>query len=249
MASEFSNVADDFYVNMNLQTTLAMPSGRETILHFCEAVQKEFGSMSGFYLREGGEYVLEGDRESGSYRWLEIHANRLCAGYFNPTDIASAKAMHDWLLERSVYYLGLGGLDVDCLDATFGFNLDYAGNRDAIVAQALLDGSPLGILTTEGPAQTIECEPNFVVALDEQCYLQARLAVETRGSSYQLRSGRYDPEPISVHFTIRQYPEPGKLLNIRESFARQMTLCESLVERVTIPQVLNPLVAAIAAGQ
>jgi len=72
MSIDLLSAADDFFMNLNLQTTLALPTSRESILHFCEAVQKEFKSMASFYQRETGEYVLEGNRESGKYRWLEI---------------------------------------------------------------------------------------------------------------------------------------------------------------------------------
>jgi len=152
-------------------------------------------------------------------------------------------------LERSAYYLGISGLDVDCLDVLFGFNLDFLGNRDAIVAEALLGGCSLAALTGEGAGKTLECEPNLVVALDEDCYLQARLSVETRGSSYQVRTAQYEDEPISVYFTVRRYPTPGRVFKTRESFARQCEICEDLASRIVIPQVIQPIAAAIAAGQ
>lgn len=246
MNPEFSSVADDFFVNMNLQTTLALPGGRETVLHFCETVQKQFPSMTAFYQRDSGEFVLEGNREAGSYPWMEIHSHRLAAGRFNPDETADAYRLHDWLLERSVYFLGVSGLDVDCLDVLYGFNLDYEGNRDAIVARALLSGSPLGALAADGPARTIECEPNFVIALDEECYLQARLSLETRGSSFQVRTGAFEDEPISVYFTVRRYPRPGTTFNLRESFSRQCEICEDLVRRIVVPQIIEPLASAIA---
>jgi hypothetical protein len=248
MSFDFSSVADDFFVNLNVQTTLALPNARETVLHFCEAVQKEFSQMTCFYQRETGEHVLEGDRDSGSYQWMELQGNRLSAGYFNPPNIAEAYRLHKWLLDRSVYYLGVSGLDVEALDVLLGFNLDYQGNRDAIVAQALLGNSPLASLTMEGPGKAIEFEPSLVVALDEDCCLQARLSVETRSSSYQVRTGQYDDEPISVYFAVRRYPIPGKVVNVQESFARQCELCEEITRRVIVPQVVEPISAAIATG-
>jgi len=247
MGADFNNLADDFFVNMNLQTTLALSSARETVLHFCEAVQKEFPLMTSFYQRESGEFVLEGDRDDGSYQWMEIQTHRFSAGYFNPPDVADAYKLHKWLLDRSLYYLGVSGLDVECLDVLFGFNLDFQGNRDAIVAQALLGGTPLAVLALEGPGRTVECEPTFVVALDEECYLQARLAMETRSSSYQIRTGHYDDEPISVYLTVRQYPAPGQVINIKESFARQCEIGEDLAARIVVPQVIQPIAAAISA--
>ena len=141
MDVDFSSVADDFFVNLNLQTTMPLPTTRENVLHFYEAVQKQFPSLTSFYVRDSGEYVLEGDRDSGSYRWLELQTNQLAAGYFSPPRREDAYRFHRWLLDRSIYYLGVSGLDVEALDVMFGFNLDYRGNRDAIVAQALLNRS------------------------------------------------------------------------------------------------------------
>ena len=246
---DFSSVADEFFVNLNLQTTLALPSGRETVLHFFEAVQKEFSEMTSFYQRETGEFVLEGNRESGRYRWLELQTNRLSAGYFNPPSLAEAYRLHTWLLDRSVYFLGVSGMDVECLDVMFGFNLNFEGNRDAIVGQALLGGSPLAALANEANSKTVECEPSLVISLDDECYLQARLSLETRSSSYQVRTGQYDDEPISVYFTVRRYPQPGIVIRLKDSFARQCGFCEDLANRIIVPQIIQPIASAIAAAE
>lgn len=248
MAADFANITDDFFVNLNLQTTLPLPRSRESVLHFYEAVQKQFPLMTGFYQRDGGEYVLEGDREGGCYRWLELQTHHLAAGHFNPPDLNDAYNLHRWLLERSVYFLGIGGLDVEALDVMFGFNLDYQGNRDAIVAEALLGESPMGQLAGDPGMRTVECEPSLVVSLDEQCYLQARMSLETRSSSYQVRTGQYDEEPISVYFTVRRYPAPGTVVQLVESFTRQCEICEDLVSRIVLPNVIQPIVSAIASS-
>jgi len=249
MHADLENVSDDFFINLNLQTTLPLPTSRETVLHFCEAVQKQFVGMTSFYHRETGEYVLEGDRDSGSYQWMELQTNQLSAGYFNPPDLQDAYELHRWLLDRCVYFLGVGGLDVESLDVMFGFNMDYRGNRDAIVAEALLSGSALGMLVTDSPVRPVEFQPNVVVGLDEQCYLQARLSLETRCSSFQIRTGQYEDEPISVYFTVRQYPVPGAVLKLAESFSHQCEVCEGLVSRILVPNVLRPIIAAIVSGQ
>jgi len=245
---DYSGVADDFFVNLDLQTTLALPDSRETILHFCETVQKEFRQMTNFYQRRGGHYVLEGDRDSGSYQWMELQRHELSAGYFNPPDLAAAYHLHRWLLERVVYFLGISGLDVEAMDVLFGFNLDYVGNRDGIVAEALLAGSPLAALAEEAPTRTVEFQPSMAVALTEDCYLQARLSIETRCDSYQIRTGNYSDEPIGIHFTVRRYPSGGKVLDLPESFTQQCEAAEDLVSRIVIPQVARPIAAAIAAA-
>lgn len=249
MSLDFNGVADDFFVNLNLQTTLPLPTGRETILHFFEAVQKQFGTMRSFYQRDSGEYVLEGDREAGDYQWVEVQPRRLVAGYFNPPDVHEAYRLHRWLLDRSVYFLGVSSLDVEWLDLLFGFNLDFRGNRDEIVARALLSGSPLGAIVAEAPGKALECEPSVVIALDDDCCYQARLSIETRNNSYQVRTGQYDDEPISVYVTVRRYASPPKLVDVKESFSRQCDFCEDIACRAVLPQIIQPIAAAIAAGR
>ena len=58
---DLNNVADDFFINTTLQTTLPLPESRETILQFAEAVTREFPTMTSFYRRDSGEHVLEGE--------------------------------------------------------------------------------------------------------------------------------------------------------------------------------------------
>jgi len=248
MSTDFTTVADDFFVNVSIQTTMSMPESRESILHFCEAVQKEFPDMTCFYQRDTGEYVLEGDRDAGSYRWLELQARRLSAGVFNPPSPAMAYQLHRWLIDRSLYFLGMSGLDVDCLDVMFGFNMDFQGNRDAIVADALYGGSAMGAIASLGSSVPVECEPSMVIALDENCYLQARLSVETRSSSYQVRTGKYDEEPISVYFTVRRYPQPGRLMQLKPAYDEQIQICEELADRMIVPNIIKPITTAIASA-
>ena len=116
MSTNFGNFCDDFFVNMHLHTALPMPEARETILGFCEAVQKEFPDLSTFYRRDDGTYVLEGDRTAGSYRCVEIAQRELSSGAFNPDSVDAACRQHAWVLERSRYFLGISHLDVESLD-------------------------------------------------------------------------------------------------------------------------------------
>jgi hypothetical protein len=249
MDADFNSIADDFFVNLNLQTTLPLPRNRETVLHFFEAVRKQFPEMTSFYQREGSEYVLEGDRDSGCYPWLELQAHQLSAGYFNPPAVGAAYKLHKWLLERCVYFLGVSGLDMEALDVMFGFNLDYRGNRDSIVAEALFNGSPLAALMADPFVRAVECEPSIVVSLDEECSLQARVSLETRSNSYQVRTGQYDDEPISVYFTVRRYPGAAGVAKLDESFAQQCEICEDMVTKIVVPNIIQPIVSAIASSQ
>ena len=93
-AAALAFAADDFFVNLNLQTVLDLPGSRETVLSFLEVIQKEFPELSNFYHREAGEFVLEGDHDRGTNPWLEIQQNRLTASVT--------------LIEALVFALGAG---------------------------------------------------------------------------------------------------------------------------------------------
>ncbi len=249
MSASFSNFSDDFFLNVDLQTSLTLPRERETVLHFCETIQKQYGDLTDFYQRDQGAHVLEGDRQAGSYRWVEIDKRRLSCGAFNPDVAEDAYRMHDWILHRSRYFLGISHLDVESLDLVYGFNLDYVGNRDAIVCDALLGGAPLGALAQEDDTTIINFEPSLIIAADPKCAIQARLAVETRSSSFQVRTETYAEEPITVYFTIRSHPQPEEQFDILRSLEAQREVGEDLLTRVVIPLVIRPIASAIAAAQ
>src|SRR5690349_4126019 len=60
--TSYGSLADDFYVNLNLNTEMKLPDGRETILEFFQRVQKSFPTMRNFYTRDNGDFVLEEDK-------------------------------------------------------------------------------------------------------------------------------------------------------------------------------------------
>ena len=51
--NSYSSLCDDFGVSVYLHSKLEMPTGRETVLHFFEAVQKAIPSMTEFEKRHG----------------------------------------------------------------------------------------------------------------------------------------------------------------------------------------------------
>ena len=70
--NNYASLCDDFGVSTYVHGKLEMPTGRETVLHFFEAVQKAFPKMTEFEKRADNEYMLEEDREAGSYRWASL---------------------------------------------------------------------------------------------------------------------------------------------------------------------------------
>lgn len=242
----FSSFCDDFGVYVYLNTKMELPTGREPVLHFYDAVRKSFPRMTDFERRENGEYVLEEDRESGSYRWVALESKRLSSGFVNPPTVDDADAQHLRVLDIAPYHLDFNGLDVEALDVLFVFDLAYAGNHDEVVADALAVGSPLENLMQLPGGKVINFEPTMMLTLDEQCRLQARLSIETRTNAFQVRTGQFPEAPISVYFTVRQYWGRQQFKTFNESYQNQRRLCQEIVDNQIIPSVVRPLQQTIA---
>lgn len=245
--TNYSSLADDFYVNLNLNTEMALPASRETILGFFERVQKTYPTMRNFYTRESGDFVLEEDKEQGNYRWITIEPRRVCSGYVNPPNVDAAVEQHRLVLELIPYMLSVSPLDCEALDFMFGFDFSYRGNHDALVAEAL-GTSPAaeGLVDIPG-SQVINFEPSMTIALDDSCRLQARLMVETRTNAYHVRRGDYPEEQISVYFTVRQYGSLTPGVTFEETLVTLRDNNERLLNQHIIEQVLRPLAQAISA--
>ena len=48
--SRYHSLCDDFYVNLNLNTEMELPSNRETVLHFFEQIQRSYPMMANFLI-------------------------------------------------------------------------------------------------------------------------------------------------------------------------------------------------------
>lgn len=244
--NRYVNEADDFYVNMNLNTELELPSSRETVLHFFEQMRKAFPELRNFYTREGGDLVLEGDKEAGHYRWLAIEQRRLCSGHVDPESPADAYRQHEMVLDLAPHLLTISLLDCEALDVMFGFDFNYVGNHDELVAEALGVGSGMDGLLDMSGTRVINFEPTITVAMDDTCRLQCRFSIETRTNAYQIRTGEFSDDQLSVYFTVRQYWGNGPERSFVESFRRQCAIGEEIVEEKIIPRIVRPLAAAIA---
>ncbi|MCY2963599.1 MAG: hypothetical protein NT069_08120, partial [Planctomycetota bacterium] len=108
---DYSHLSNDYYINVNLNTEMALPAQRETVLGFFERVQKTYPTMSNFYTRESGDFVLEEDKERGHYRWISIEPRRVCTGYVNPPSVEAAIAQHRLVMELIPYMLSVSPLD------------------------------------------------------------------------------------------------------------------------------------------
>jgi hypothetical protein len=242
----YINDADDFYVNVNLNTEMELPTSRDTVLHYFEQMKKAFPDLCHFYTKENGDLVLEGDKDGGHYRWLAIEPKRLCSGAVNPESLESAYRQHEMVLDLAPHLLTISMLDCEALDVMYGFDFTFEGNHDEVVVEALGVGSALeGFLDGAG-TRVVNFEPSITMALDEACRLQCRLAIETRTNAYQIRTGDFPEDQISVYFTVRQYWGSGAPQSFVESFRRQRAIGEELVQAHVVPRIVRPLAQAIA---
>jgi hypothetical protein len=244
--NRYSTGADDFYINLNLNTEMELPTNRDTVLHYFEQMKKAFPELRNFFTRESGDLVLEGDKERDSYRWLAIEPRRLCSGQVNPETPEDAYRQHEMVLEMAPHLLTISLLDCEALDVMYGFDFTYEGNHDEVVAEALGLGPGLeGLLEVKG-TRVINYEPSVTLTLDETCRLQCRLSIETRTNAYQVRTGEFSEDQISLYFTVRQYWGTGPDQTYLDSFRRQREHGEKLLESLIIPRVVQPLARVIA---
>ena len=247
MTTSYGSICDDFYVNMILNTELELPSGRDTILHFFERIQRQFPTMNTFYQRDTGEFCLEENREPGHYRWITVERDRICSGHVNPMSLAAADEQHRLILEWAPFALGVSDLDIDSLDVLFGMDFDYQGNHDEILADALFSESPFATLLDLPETRPLGFDPTVLLSLSDDCRLQAKVSLESRTGAYQIRTGKFKEEDqLSLYLSIRQYPNPERKFSRLDSYRHQRELCEELMNPRLIPYFINPIVGAIA---
>ena len=244
--NSYSSFADDCYSNLNLNTEMALPSSRETILTFYERIQKTYPSMRNFYTRENGDFVLEQDKDQGHQRWLTLETRRISSGFLNPPDLDEAYEQHSLVLDLIPYMLSVSQLDCEALDYMMGFDFSYRGNHDEVVAEALGTNSAMESMLDIPDARVLNFEPSITVSLEESCRLQARLMIETRTNAYQVRRADFPEEQISVYFTVRQYGSLDPDTTFQNTLENLRRHCENLMDEFVIDQVLRPLAQTIA---
>jgi hypothetical protein len=242
----YSSLCDDFYVNMNLSTEMELPNNRETILHYFERIQKKYPTMRNFYCRERGDFVLEEDKDRGQYRWCTVETRRVCSGQVNPATVEESLDQHRLVLELAPYMLSVSPLDCEALDLLYGFDFTYRGNHNQLVAEALGVSPALERLVEQSGSSIINYEPSLTLALDEDCRLQCRMSIETRTNAYQVRTGEFPEDQLSVYLTARQYGSLGPDATYVTALEELSRICQEMVDSYVIDNVLRPLAQAIA---
>jgi hypothetical protein len=244
--SRYATFSDDFYINMNLNTEMDLPTSRETVLHFFEQLQRHFPGLKNFYTREKSEIVLEEEKDRGSYRWISIEPRRLSSGYVNPPSSEEAMRLHATVLELAPFALAVSPLDCESLNIMYGFDFTYRGNHNQLVVDALGISPALEKMAQIPGTSVLGCDPMLQLALDEDCRTQVRLNLETRTTAYHVRTGEFPEEQLTVFLTARRYGSLSGGETFVSVASRLGDACRDLVDNHLVENVLRPLQQTIA---
>lgn len=242
----YHSLGDDYYVNMNLNTEMELPHGRDTVLHFFEQVKKKFPGMRNFYSRDRGEFVLEEDKDKGNYRWASIESRRICSGFVNPPSPDEALKQHALILDMIPYTLSVSPLDCESLNVMYGFDFTYRGNHNQLLVEALGVVPAFEKMAEIPGASVLAAEPSIQFALDEECRTQCRLSIETRTTAYHVRAKEFPEEQLSVYFTARRYGSLEGGETYVSAMQRLAEICREIVDNYVVEHVLRPLQHTIA---
>lgn len=248
MTDGFGAVCDAFYINARLFLKLDLGLQRETVLHFLDRIRKDYPGLKRLRRRDGGSLLLEEDAEDGgSRRWIRIDPNSLRFGHFSPSDRDAVRRMGALILTQAPYNLSFSDLDYDHLELTYGFDLEYRGNHDQLVAETLCaEGPAASFLFGDHAAHLIDAQPYLGVSLTPECDLQAYVEIKSRTTTYEVRSEQYEGEPIAVLLTIRKYWSAEGALALAGTLDDLFERADELATDKVVPNFVNPLAAAIA---
>jgi hypothetical protein len=149
-------------------------------------------------------------------------------------------------LEIAPYMLSVSPLDCEALDLLFGFDFTYRGNHNQVASEALGMSPALERLVETPGANVVNFEPSLTIALDEECRLQCRVSLETRTNAYQIRTGDFPEEQLSVYVTARQYGSLRADRTFDETLEKLLEICQEVLQGHVIEHVLQPLQRTIA---
>lgn len=248
MSLAFGAHCDEFHVGARLFLKLDLAMERETVLHFFDSVKREFPTMRKLRRRDDGSLVLEEEEdEQGARRWLRLEDSVIRLGHHNPPAPEVAERLGRVVLKMAPYHLTLGDLDYDHLEVVLCFDMEYRGNHDQLIADTFFADGPLaGLFNQEGVLHAIDAQPFLGAALTDSCDTQVYIEIKSRTSTFEVRTGQYEPQPLSVFLTLRRFwgfSDAGALPEVHHELMERA--CEWAGDRV-VPLVVNPLAQAIA---
>ncbi|MCO6046551.1 hypothetical protein NG895_21855 [Aeoliella sp. ICT_H6.2] len=244
----YPSLADDHYSTLTLSTEMELAGTRDSVLFYVEQMQKKYPDMRNFYARNKRDFVLEGDKDNGQYRWSAVEPRRVSSGCVNFESYADAIDQHHSALELAPHALSVSPLDCEAIDLLAGFDFTYRGNHNELVNEALGLCPAFERLAAMPGTSFINNEPNITIAMDDDCRVQCRVSIETRTSPYHVRTGEFQEDQLSVYVTARRYGslDPGKTFG--DALDELDRICREIIEDHVAPSVLEPLARTIAMG-
>lgn len=241
----FPALCDEFGVTSRLLLKLELAPSRETVLHFFEQTRRAFPRLMRLRRRDDGSLLLDEDATDGPRRFVRIDSDALRFGIYQAESSADVTAFAARVLDAAPAQLSLSEIDYDYFETIFSFDLEFRGNHDDLIAETFFANHPLLRVLHSDDVGVIECQPAFGVAMGEACDQQLYLELRGRTSTYEVRTGEYENTPLTVSLTARRYwsPDCGDLAAVH---AEQLTLAARVCEERVLPQVVQPLAAAIA---
>ncbi len=236
--STFSTFCSDFYINQKLGLKLDLPERRETVLDLFDRVRKSFPRLTHFQRYES-EVALESDGGERDWQWVALRQTSIRSGHVNPASMADAYNFHKTILEVAPYFLSISPLDIDMLEVVFGFDFETEHDKDAVVFDALLAGTPLANLVDGGFERVSEAQPALAISLGERGDLQAVFEVRTRPRVPV--AGDRGGDPITVFLTVRKFGPIATLDDLKAGFGAVVGHAEMLAEQRVIPHLVVPI--------
>ncbi len=244
----YPSFADDYYLTLTLSTEMELSGNRDSVLHFAEQLQKKYPDMRNFYARDKRDYVLEGDKDTGQYRWCAVEPRRVSSGTVNFESYAEAMEQHHAAIEIAPYALTVSPMDCEALDLLAGFDFTYRGNHNQLVNEALGLCPAFEKLASMPGAAFINNEPTITLSLDDDCRTQCRVSIETRTTPYHVRTGEFQEDQLSVYVTARRYGSLDPGTTYGTALHKLDDICREVIENYVGPSVLEPLARTIAMG-
>lgn len=243
----FSALCDEFFVSTRLRFKLDLVPSRESVLHFFEQIRRRHPEVARFRRREDGGLVLDQEQPSDhGRRFLRLDHDALKVGVCRPDAPETVGDFATTVLDLAPTHLSLSDLDHDHIEMVFGFDFEYAGNHDELVAETLFSDHPLlGALS--GPEhRVIDFQPFLGVALNDECDLQAYLELKSRTSAYEVRCGDFDRSALSVYLTLRRYWSGTLDITLPRLHKQMLQVATDLAENRVVPTIIQPLATEIA---
>jgi len=244
----FEDLCRDFCVNQKLALKMDLPAAREPVLDLFGRLRKDLPRLSDLHRYPDGEVALESTEDERDFLWVAMRQLSLKSGWVNPGTLEDAYRMHRTVLEVAPYFLSISPLDVDHLELVYAFDFDCDGNRDEVVLDALLGGSPLGEFADPATDMVLDAQPFVALALADAPDMHVYVEVKTRLPRGETAVTREGTDPLSVMLTVRRTGPVRALGDLPTHLAALSGHGERLVEQRLIPRVLMPLRDRIARG-